>query len=1388
MEMCVHDGPGLHALCAMLGNWLPDDNANSVGGTNKSSTFLGQYTFFSPYMKLAGEYDLWFKIDKKAKVGLKGLLERVKADTYDSGFPVRRTLSALDFARKEVIPFLLGASKSSHLLGAVRLLRALTTPFEALIPTPAQKIANGGSDFLRSEENSKSSMDDVFFQEINGSVGVDVIDPGGFRNFGLSHDGAMIELSSRLQEVKLAFVDARTTKVLVDKLNSMFFQKREASSRRNPGETVKLSDTDRELVYQILMLLRNVLHMETEEFVGQGHLVDHKRLQPDFLALVSRKNAMFCGKRDEQEGADGLEKQMVKPQNVLLGNLFAQHLDDALLELLEHPDLPFWSGPLTEVVSLLYKNQHVSNLQKLVAQWLDSEGTDSTSDDESNTSPVESGNQSSPLLSSSNNGSDSSDSDKPDSGNTPDHQDLSKEMEKMQMSSNDSESSSKSKKPHSKRAQRDSRPFERSEQQDNKPPFFPPSPELRKKRQRSPSRNNKRLCVRSGSGSGRNNKNNKEDDADAFTAPSCVTWRKEDHGKKGVECSRATSIESLDSGAWMSSSMTSSKSMESKKRKPSSVDAAPCEYNPREEKRAASEEMNVEHDDGPAESCRPQFPTMLHRSGETESREKADKWKFAIPFRKDGVKKQQCFRSISTERSNGSGGNSSDEKPEVNEALKGVTQPVSDCPSSTEDDLEKTRNRNVTMHRRLTHQKSSSSGHLKSVSKSLALHKMSPNYTQLLSSRRKHRLAAQRRRTSERSQRASPYPSDDEISLLLRDFTVEFLIGGYGRLVGVLANELPFSAFKQTSSADNSEENEDSVVRSKIATSNVDPAHFFWLITYFLKFATQIPVDFDHLRSVLSPQVVSYLVYQGLVLSEEVKKMSMCYPVGLFCQNSPPFLRSLHLVVTALSEFLHGVDTYARSSRVAEVDKERIRELQRFLLKLRDMRSLLALLVRNEALLHGPGSATLDTFPPSAYLIDLIQTNHIFMCYLPNFASACNQGNPGETALCNKKAVDALMDHLEKLSSAKVVNQYGAVLSSYSTNPTPLNDAVFSLFHHVSVSLEKPQALLQPLIVSTFADMWNTGRELSDEWGDVVALVMRLFIERLAQVRGSSSSDESSMSSGDMVSVFETGEDTVFPDVSFRTCDDMEAEVNDNRFSELDPIVKKVLECSVHAEQWLEWIRTFLTQAACVKMYLTLQESFKAMPVTAEIKELSLAWHKESELLLNPILFFHCLAKKRIPLVPWTEPLERALENKQFLTLLEWLGLDLAAESGGSFPTVPRSWGSEELLGAAHKITPKKIVLVAEDVVEVVRKVNRVPDAMEIDKESTREPFVDVTGAEEKAGSSGSDSCYGSSMTKSEKTEEFPTRKSNSTSFWTHNVRDALPKGLRLLVDDDDEL
>ncbi len=82
--------------------------------------------------------------------------------------------------------------------------------------------------------------------------------------------------------------------------------------------------------------------------------------------------------------------------------------------------------------------------------------------------------------------------------------------------------------------------------------------------------------------------------------------------------------------------------------------------------------------------------------------------------------------------------------------------------------------------------------------------------------------------------------------------------------------------------------------------------------------------------------------------------------------------------------------------------------------------------------------------------------------------------------------------------------QYGKVLTTYATNAPCVNDAVFTLFHHVVVSLDKPQALFQPAILTTFADMWDGGYDLNDEWADILAVVMKVFLDQINGTPGPS--------------------------------------------------------------------------------------------------------------------------------------------------------------------------------------------------------------------------------------------------------------------------------------------
>lgn len=65
-------------------------------------------------------------------------------------------------------------------------------------------------------------------------------------------------------------------------------------------------------------------------------------------------------------------------------------------------------------------------------------------------------------------------------------------------------------------------------------------------------------------------------------------------------------------------------------------------------------------------------------------------------------------------------------------------------------------------------------------------------------------------------------PTEDDISDLLKEFTVDFLLKGYSTLVDELRKQLLEDAHLQ-----------------------MDKSHFLWLITYFLKFAAQLEVEME---------------------------------------------------------------------------------------------------------------------------------------------------------------------------------------------------------------------------------------------------------------------------------------------------------------------------------------------------------------------------------------------------------------------------------------------------------------------------------------------------------------------------------------------------------------
>ena len=67
-------------------------------------------------------------------------------------------------------------------------------------------------------------------------------------------------------------------------------------------------------------------------------------------------------------------------------------------------------------------------------------------------------------------------------------------------------------------------------------------------------------------------------------------------------------------------------------------------------------------------------------------------------------------------------------------------------------------------------------------------------------------------------------PTDDDIADLLKEFPVDFLLKGYSCLVMSLHRQLLSDS-----------------------PPSMDKSHFLWLITYFLKFASQLEVELEQI-------------------------------------------------------------------------------------------------------------------------------------------------------------------------------------------------------------------------------------------------------------------------------------------------------------------------------------------------------------------------------------------------------------------------------------------------------------------------------------------------------------------------------------------------------------
>uniref|UniRef100_A0A1L8DX49 Putative dna topoisomerase i-interacting protein n=1 Tax=Nyssomyia neivai TaxID=330878 RepID=A0A1L8DX49_9DIPT len=555
-------------------------------------------------------------------------------------------------------------------------------------------------------------------------------------------------------------------------------------------------------------------------------------------------------------------------------------------------------------------------------------------------------------------------------------------------------------------------------------------------------------------------------------------------------------------------------------------------------------------------------------------------------------------------------------------------------------------------------------------------------------------------------------PTDEDISNILKEFTVDFLLKGYGCLVQELHAQLLTDLQVQ-----------------------IDTSHFFWLVTYFLRFAAQLELDLEHVNSVLSFEIVSYLTYEGVSLCEQLELAAK--------QQSPdlkPCLRRMHLVVTAIREFLQALETYKKITHLNDDDKEHLRFLQLQIGATDDLKCLFMLLL-------GRFNPELQS---KQYLTDLIVTNHILLLLLEGVAK-----------FPEHKGSTKMLEHIKQFATVEIMHHYGLLLEDFRDNGECVNDCIFTMMHHIGGDLGQVATLFQPIILKTYTQIWETDYELCDDWSDLIEYVIHKFVNTpqqppielpntsftldhgqigetgtpcnwskeeidtlywyyvqnkksrdvvgkiLKQLKDNGSGLKSRIDiiqqllQQDIITLLEfddfmKSEDAQYerdiktPGASTSTAESG-IEIKDGPTPLNKPTDDvQVLRDRLYREnkgKFVLWLQKVLVECCFIKLSISQGKlTSRDICVESDVKTMEPVPH-------------HCILKKQsIPVVPWTGEQCAVLLYQPFMLLLHKLGFHLPVDAGKLFIRIPEFWTADILYSIAEKLGPIDKCLLKFDV------------------------------------------------------------------------------------------
>jgi len=984
----------------------------------------------------------------------------------------------------------------------------------------------------------------------------------------------VFELSSSLSRTKEVFRDTRTTFVITDWLNRIINQE-------------KLTNAEVNLVNNCLLLFRNILHIPDSSPLG-APMPPH------------------CSH-----------------QNQILWNLFAQNLDKILLDIIKHNISDIWCTTVVQLIALIYKDQHVITLQKLLQNFLESSLSESSEDNESNTSPhFQNGSGSGSCTPSTDDNSDQA----------------SRETSTPELSSSSSNSSPLRRNscgslevlPNNSPAQ--------SDNSDISPPVSPQY--LNKEEMIKALEPIQKVVGHKRAIDGAQEKGEREKETSGFES--------EPVGMDAGEPPQKVHISEMDDGSTQQVISKSPKHKTEFAHKTRSPKSNPAIFR------------------GVA------GPNKKGGSG-TDSSDT-----YGIP-KSSKLPSKMAGGSMTDSTDYGyvtwaSGGQEHQEKEQEQNSS-----------SSNDDDLNRRNPRTNPVKPRAKNKKNEDPAE-----------KQERRRLKLLKRSKESRMRVKAM--------VNHLPTDDDISELLKEFTVDFLHHGYSSLVQQLLQKLATS--------------ETNIL--------MDKSHFLWLLTYFLKFASQLEIGIDLIGNVISFDTLSYITYEGVDQLETLELANMKRREDL-----GPNIRRIHLVVTALREFFQTIASY-REKSLSFKEKKHIDTLRLQSLYSKECRHLLMILLRR----YNPESQSVQ------YLTDLVVCNHMLLLDLEMISEAEDlQGLKFN-----------LTEHMHHFGNAEMMRQFGRLLERYEQNTPFVNDCIFTIMHHIAGDLDKPQILFLPSILQSFSKIWEQGLQICEDWVDLIEFIIQKFIQNMGNSRSGvvnmveeymdtneavdergftrdqasklfwhfSQLDNRKDPVGAIIDVYKRTDNislsrlaviqallsygiithaqymsfiymknemmaikstrgSVKAEVGSEHCnsdghitDNEEAGETVDRERNKNSEIQVLKDCLLRQgkESLIPWLQSVLLDACRVKMY-----------PSSLVPDKSVYPHE-------PVPYYYHKAKQSIPLVPWNRTQYLGLQTEAFILLLHKLGFHLPADVGKVFPRIPHFWSADHIYSIAQKIGP----------------------------------------------------------------------------------------------------